>query len=341
MPESPNSLALHEDIDSLCKSISSLSLSAPTVSNFYYSQNMPTRSGVEYQGSGENDHGGDSVSTSQPIPRRPDELAQLAGRSISPRIESAPPETTMIEDEQSVDAVMVTDPDQPTSSPTSSAPGQFSNLKNLVISPIENKNAQSANQYTKSDRSSSPVSKMSKKDAKKLINQLKADLEKDRKKLRALTEELLSSSESSDHEESDDSEKEQKRKQKKKKTKKVKDSRKNKPNTASASLPRGSKLFKNINEIISESSDSSSSSEESEDEYYKKKSKKYSKKDGKKAIKKKDERKKNPYDSDGSLISLISYPSSIETGDSKETKQDKCEKKKKFFSKKMVIELEN
>ena len=144
---------------------------------------------------------------------------------------------------------MVTDPDQPTSSPTSSAPGQFSNLKDLVISPIENKNAQSANQYTKSDRSSSPVSKMSKKDAKKLINQLKADLEKDRKKLRALTEELLSSSESSDSEESDDSEKEQNRKQKKKKTKKVKDSHKNKPNTASALLPRGSKLFKNINEI--------------------------------------------------------------------------------------------
>ena len=157
----------------------------------------------------------------------------------------------------------------------------------MIISENENKNAQSANQYTKSDRSSSPVSKMSKKDAKKLINQLKADLEKDRKKLRALTEELLSSSESSDPEESDDSEKEQKRKQKKKKTKKVKDSRKNKPNTASASLPRGSKLFKNINEIISESSDSSSSSEESEDEYYKKKSKKYSKKEGKKAIKKK------------------------------------------------------
>ena len=174
MPESPNGLALHEDINSLCDSISSLSLSAPTVSNFYYSQNMPTRSGADYQGSGENDRGGDSVSTSQPIPRRPDELAQLAGRSISPRIESAPPETTMIEDEQSVDAIMVTDPDQPTSSPTSSAPGQFSNLKNLVISPIENKNAQSANQYTKSDRSSSPVSKMSKKDAKKLINQLKA-----------------------------------------------------------------------------------------------------------------------------------------------------------------------
>ena len=35
------------------------------------------------------------------------------------------------------------------------------------------------------------------------------------------------------------------------------------------------------------------------------------------------------------------YPSSIETGDSEETKQDKHEKKKKFFSKKMVIELEN
>ena len=84
---------------------------------------MPTQSGVEYQGSGENDCGGDSVSTSQPIPRRPDELAQLAGRSFPPWIESAPPETMMIEDEQSVDAVMVADPDQPTSSPTSSAPG--------------------------------------------------------------------------------------------------------------------------------------------------------------------------------------------------------------------------
>ena len=51
--------------------------------------------------------------------------------------------------------------------------------------------------------------------------------------------------------------------------------------------------------------------------------------------------KKDPYDSDGSLMSLISYPSSIETGDSEETKQDKHEKKKKFFSKKMIIELEN
>ena len=147
---------------------------------------MPTQSGVEYQGSGENDHGGDSVSTSQPIPRRPDELAQLAGRSFSPQIESAPPEMTMIEDEQSVDAIMVTDPDQLTSSPTSLALGQFSNLKNFIISPIENKNAQSANQHTKSDRSLSPISKMSKKDTKKLINQLKANLEKDYKKIESI-----------------------------------------------------------------------------------------------------------------------------------------------------------
>ena len=88
MPENPNSLALREDIDLLCDSISSLSLSAPAVSKFYYSQNMPTRSGADYQGSGENDRGGDSVSTSQLILRRPDELAQLAGRGelISSRV---------------------------------------------------------------------------------------------------------------------------------------------------------------------------------------------------------------------------------------------------------------
>ena len=82
----------------------------------------------------------------------------------------------MIEDEQSVDMVMVTDPDQLTSSPTSLAPGQFSNLKNFIISPIKNKNVQSTNQYIKSNRSSSPVSKMSKKDDKKLINQFHSDV---------------------------------------------------------------------------------------------------------------------------------------------------------------------